>query len=411
MNILFKMTGSIACYKACDLISRFVKAGHSVQTVTTSSAEKFIGPATLEGLTGRANLSDLWETGDQMAHIRLPEWADVVLLCPATANSINRLASGVGDDLVSTLFLAHDFNKPYFIAPAMNPRMMSHPATAASLIKLEKMGVTLLPTEEGRLACGDFGHGKLLDPEAIFEIVLRQNHSMEKVPKVLVTAGGTEEPIDSVRVLSNLSSGKTGAFLADFFSSRGAEVTLLRSLRAVSPTHPRIRQQSFQSVAELEELLKKECAMGRYDCVVHLAAVSDFSVELPANAQETGSQKISSDSPVELRLVPTPKLLPNIKGWAPADHPPLVVGFKLTDRLDDTKSNPALALYQTHGVDAVVHNARESINAEGELHPCRLYLPDEEIRLTQTKDELAAALWELALLAKSPMDPAGTSSQ
>lgn len=396
MNILLKMTGSIACYKACDVISRLVKQGHQVQTVSSSSAEKFIGPATLEGLTGRANLSDLWKTGDQMAHIRLPEWADVVLLCPATANILNKLAHGIGDDLISTLFLAHDFSTPYLIAPAMNPRMMSHPSTEASIKRLETWGATILPTEEGRLACGDFGHGKLLDPERIVEAVLQATTSTQAPSlNVLITAGGTEEPIDSVRVLSNLSSGKTGAYLANSYARQGAGVTLLRSYRAESPSHPAITQKTFRSAEDLKTLLKHELSSGDYDWVVHLAAVSDFSISLPDQKEGGDRSKLSSDQPVSLILNPAPKLLPHLKEWSGSAHTVRVVGFKLTDTLDLPESeNPALALLQSDAIDLVVHNARESMNASGDLHPCRIFHKDQSVRETQTKAELATQLWE-----------------
>jgi phosphopantothenoylcysteine decarboxylase / phosphopantothenate---cysteine ligase len=122
-KILFKLSGSIACYKACNLISKWVKEGHEVQTVATEAALKFVGASTLEGLSGKPVFHDLYESGKQMAHINLVKWADVTVLCPGTANTINKFAQGLGDDLISSLFLAHDFNKPYFIAPAMNTAM------------------------------------------------------------------------------------------------------------------------------------------------------------------------------------------------------------------------------------------------------------------------------------------------
>lgn len=409
MNILLKMTGSIACYKACDLISRLVKQGHQVQTVTSAAAEKFIGPATLEGLTGRPNLRDLWKTGDQMAHIRLPEWADVVLLCPATANSINRLANGVGDDLVSTLFLAHDFSTPYLLAPAMNPRMMSHPGTIESLRKLESWGVTVLPTGEGRLACGDFGHGKLLEPEQILEAVLQARHPKAHASlKILVTAGGTEEAVDSVRVLSNLSSGKTGSFLAHAFSRSGAEVTLLRSYRGNPSSHPRISEKTFQSSGDLQHLLQQELGKGDYDWVVHLAAVSDFSIALDTSAALETTRKLSSDKPVRVTLNPAPKLLPHLKEWAGSKKRPRVIGFKLTDTLDLAEAeNPALALLQSDAVDVVVHNARDSMNATGDTHPCRIYSGDGRVQEIETKAELASTLWELIGRSDPSLAPSG----
>jgi len=412
MNFLIKLSGSIACYKTGDLISRLMKAGHQVQTVTSAGAEKFIGAATLEGLTGRPNLGDLWKTKDPMAHIRLPEWADAVVLCPASANTINKIAHGIGDDLLTTLFLAHDFSKPYYLAPAMNPRMLTHPSTIASLERLRSWGIHIFPTGEGQLACGDFGHGKLLDPESLFKELVRlkptpppeADHPGRKNPvrHILITAGGTEEPIDSVRVLSNLSSGKTGSFLADHFAGRHASVTLLRSHRGKPATDPSVKQLSFQSSADLEALLKEELATGKYDMVVHLAAISDFTVAGPHRSGGVKSgrglpEKLSSDTPVEITLVPTPKLLPLLKKWAPADKTPIVAGFKLTDTLDKLEEDaPILSLMKTGEVDAVVHNAKESINSDKDTHPCHIHLPGGDFKKVNSKRELAEALFTLS---------------
>ncbi len=405
MNILFKISGSIACYKACEVISRLLKVGHEVQTVTTAGAEKFIAPGTLEGLTGKPNFSDLWRTGDQMAHIRLPEWADLVILCPATANTLNKFAAGIGDDLPSTLFLAHDFSKPYLIAPAMNPRMMRHPATCESLRTLAGWGATILPTGEGRLACGDFGHGKLLEPEEIVRWIESSREPPISGPSILITAGGTEEPIDSVRVLTNRSSGKTGAYLADALTRFGAQVTLLRAHHAATPHSSTVRQETFRTVDDLRSSLESALAGGNFDCVIHAAAVSDFKVETPGGTPPTG--KLRGDTPLDLHLLPAPKLLPKIKSWALGTPPPLVVGFKLTDHLDNpADSDPARSLLQDPAVDVVVHNARDSIDASTVAHPCRILLPHGEIRRTRTKEELAQTLWEFARTGPCLSQPA-----
>lgn len=173
-NILFKLTGSIACYKACCLISRLVQDGFEVQTVVSKNALHFIGESTLEGLTRRPVLSDIYERGRNMDHIHLPKWADLSLICPASASTLNRLATGSGDDLITTLFLASDLkNKPYWVAPAMNQQMYHHPATQSSLERLKQWGVHILPTETGHQACGDFGEGRLLNPDQIFDMILK----------------------------------------------------------------------------------------------------------------------------------------------------------------------------------------------------------------------------------------------
>ncbi len=176
-KILFQLTGSIACYKSAVLISRLVQNGYEVQTVCTPSALEFIGAATLEGLTGKKVFSHLFKPGQMMDHIHLAKWADLAILCPATAHSINRLALGLADDCIGALFLAYDFKKPYLVAPAMNQAMFQHPATQAALGKLESWSVQILPTDVGHQACGDEGPGRLLDPEKIYLEIMRRTSS------------------------------------------------------------------------------------------------------------------------------------------------------------------------------------------------------------------------------------------
>ena len=175
LRVLLLMSGSIAAFKVVQLISRLVQApvGAEVEVVMTSAARAFIGEASLEGLTGRRVRSDTFAAGDHMDHIRLVRWADVVLAAPCTANTLNKLALGIGDDLIGTLFLAHDFSKPWLIAPAMNTRMYEHPTTRGSLDRLRGMGCTIVEGGSGALACGEIGAGRLAEPEVLLEAVLR----------------------------------------------------------------------------------------------------------------------------------------------------------------------------------------------------------------------------------------------
>jgi phosphopantothenoylcysteine decarboxylase len=168
-RILFNLSGSIACYKSCIVISRLVQEGFEVQVACTPDALAFVGEATLEGLTGRAVFKDVAERGRMMDHIQLARWADLAVLAPATANTINALAAGLASNAVCALFLAYELGrKPYLVAPAMNHAMLSHPATRASLVRLENWGVRIIPPDEGRQACGESGAGRLADPERIF---------------------------------------------------------------------------------------------------------------------------------------------------------------------------------------------------------------------------------------------------
>jgi len=206
-KIVFVLTGSVAAYKACDALSRLVQLGHKVRTVATPSALRFVGAATLEGLTGERVLSDLFEPGSALEHIQLGRWADAVVVCPATANTINRLAAGLSDDLPGALFLAHDRSKPFLVAPAMNPAMWGHPATKESVSRLAGWGVRFIAVGCGRTACGEVGDGRLAEPA---DIVAAVESSLAKPAarlRILVTSGGTAEPIDGVRVITNSSTG------------------------------------------------------------------------------------------------------------------------------------------------------------------------------------------------------------
>src|SRR6185312_3050611 len=200
-KILCVLTGSIAAYKACEAISQLAQRGHRVRAVATAGALRFVGESTLEGLTGERVRTDLFAPGGALEHIELARWADLVLVCPATAHTLNRLAAGLADDLAGAVFLAHDWSKPWLVAPAMNPAMWRHPATAAAAGRLRGWGVGFIPPEDGRTACGESGEGRLAAPERIVAAVESALAPAERRLHILVTSGGTAEPIDGVRVL------------------------------------------------------------------------------------------------------------------------------------------------------------------------------------------------------------------
>ncbi|NOZ74254.1 MAG: bifunctional phosphopantothenoylcysteine decarboxylase/phosphopantothenate--cysteine ligase CoaBC [FCB group bacterium] len=363
-KILFMITGSIAAYKAATVISRLVQAGYDVQSVVSRNALNFIGTATLEGLTGHRVLGDLYEPGQMMSHIDLVKWADLTIIAPATANVINQLAHGNGQQLHTALFLAHDWSKPFILAPAMNTNMYQHPATQASIKTLLKWGVTVLPTAEGTLACGDEGIGRMLEPDDIIRAILKElggkrNHGTTQ-PTVLITAGGTREALDAVRFLGNISTGYTGAALADFFTRAGWEVIYLHGPQAIQPTLPCSRD-SFSSVTDLREKLSGYLTKESLAVVIHLAAVSDFSPKLlTAKGKRIGiapDQKLSSTTEaLELRLVPTPKLVNSIK--MSAANPNLkLVAFKLTAGAELSEVKSAIRdLFQRSRADVIVTN-------------------------------------------------------
>ncbi len=173
-RIALQVTGSIAAFKAATLASLLVEAGSEVQVIVSEGARYFIGESTFEGLTGRTVLSNVFERGRAHDHINLADWADLLLLYPASANHINRLRAGLADDLLGCLFLANNFRKPYWIAPAMNSNMLAHPAVTDALRVLEGWGCRILPTGEGRLACGEVGYGRLLEPEKAADLIFEE---------------------------------------------------------------------------------------------------------------------------------------------------------------------------------------------------------------------------------------------
>ena len=250
-NLLVVFTGSIAAYKACEVVSQLVQRGHGVRCVATESALRFVGAATLEGLTGAPVAHDLFENGRALDHINLTRWADLVIVCPATANTINRLAAGLSDDLPGALFLAHDRTKPWLIAPAMNPEMWSHPATQDAVEKLNAWGVHFLPVGEGRTACGEVGEGRLAEPATIVVCHRGSLAARGKNCACSSLAGGTAEPVDGVRVLTNTSTGGTGAGIATQLARRGHEVVLVRA-RSALPADGPCREETFGTFAELD---------------------------------------------------------------------------------------------------------------------------------------------------------------
>ena len=357
-NLLFILTGSIAACKACDVVSQLVQRGHRVRCVATPAALRFVGPATLEGLTGQPVAGDLFESGRALDHIALTRWAEAVVVCPATANTINRLAAGLADDLPGALFLAHDRAKSWLVAPAMNPAMWSHPATAAAVERLASWGVRFLPVGAGRTACGEIGAGRLAEPDELVAAIEGSLVRPAKKLRVLVTAGGTAEPVDGVRVLANTSTGATGAGIATRLARRGHEVVLLRARTALPADGP-CREEIFVTFAELDAALRRELARGGFDAVIHAAAVSDYGVDsitvadgvVPAGVE----LKIGSGHSPLLRLRPNPRLVDGLRALSPT--PFTLVAFKLTHGADAGEAARAVnRLFAHSGADYVVHN-------------------------------------------------------
>ena len=393
MNILLLMSGSIACAKATGLISAWVKQGHEVEVACTRSVAQFVGHATLEGFSGRPVLGDAFESGRVMDHIHLAQWADVVILVPATSNQINKLAHGIADDAVSSLWqAAWGRGMPMLIVPAMNSHMWDYPATRDSLARLQSWGVHILQPNDGALACGEQGAGRMLEVD---QILLQVDRIMMHKPngrKILLTAGGTREPIDSVRYIGNLSSGRTAAQLCDALTRAGHEVCWLGAESAERPGLP-CQQSSYVSFSDLQTSLQQLLQSQNWDLVIHAAAVSDYSVDRIEQDKEpivAGSAKLKSDGEISLHLKPNPKLLDQLRGWS--SNPAVkIVGFKLTDTVDPEQRKSAVQqLFQRAGVDLVVHNDMQEISQDS--HPFTLHLSSGKIEQCPNVQELADRL-------------------
>ncbi len=378
-GMLLLMSGSIACAKASSLISEWSRRGHAVRVVCTRSVAEFVGPATLQGLGAEMVLDNVFAEGQAMEHINLARWADIIVAAPATSNLINKLASGIADDAVTTVWqAAYGRDKPMLLVPAMNTRMWRYPATRESVHRLQQWGIHVLPVGKGELACGEHGEGRMLEPADILQTVdrLLAFDRPGSGRRVLITGGGTRESIDSVRYIGNLSSGRTASKLADELAAAGHVVTWLGADDAVQPVLPELLE-SFYSFKDLEQQLRTLLRKRHYDVVIHAAAVSDFhvsSVEGEKGDLVAGQQgKLCSGTGLLLRLGPNPKLLRRLKSWSlnPAVR---VVGFKLTHTEDQQQRIAAVRdQFENAGVDVVVHN--DLFEIDPGRHPFSVFTP------------------------------------
>jgi phosphopantothenoylcysteine decarboxylase / phosphopantothenate---cysteine ligase len=324
-SILLIVSGGIAAYKALELVRLLTKAGHGVTAVLTEAGARFVTPLSLQALTGRKVYSDLWSLTDEseMGHIQLSRAADLVVVVPASADLLAKMAAGLADDLASTLLLATD--KPVLVAPAMNVRMWLHPATTANMAVLAARGVHVVPPEEGVMACNEFGPGRLAEPPVILNAIeaLLAAPAEAARPLVgrhaLVTAGPTHEPIDPVRYIANRSSGRQGYAIAEALAALGARVTLV-SGPVTLPDPAGVAVRRVETAAEM--LAACEAALPA-DIAVMAAAVADWRV---GNAAGGKIKKTPSGAPPVLELVPNPDILATIASRA-TDRPALVVGF------------------------------------------------------------------------------------
>ena len=302
-EIVLGVTGSIAAYKACELASRLVELGAKVTPVLTKSATELVGPASFEGITGCRAITAMFEPVQnlEVEHIAVAQRADLFLIAPATANFIAKAAHGVADDWLTTTLLAT--KAPVLVAPAMNTNMYEHPATRENMLTLKMRGYTFVGPDSGRLACGTVGPGRLIDPKVILEAcipLLRNQHDL-KGKRIVITSGGTQEPVDPVRFIGNRSSGKMGRALAMEALARGANVTVISAPSEVPPPFGAlvIPVSTATEMAETAMGLAQEC-----DVFIAAAAVADYRVDAPA---ETKRKKTGKS--LALTLVENPDVL------------------------------------------------------------------------------------------------------
>ncbi len=347
MNIVLGITGSIAAYKTPELVRRLRERGADVQIVMTASAEEFVTLTSLQAVSGRPIRSNLWdrEAEASMSHIELARWADVVLIAPATAEIMARLAGGAAPDLLTTLCLATE--APIAIAPAMNRVMWANPAVQANRQTLADRGFTILGPDHGSQACGETGAGRMLEPDQIAEIVCgrdlaAQGDRVLAGKRVLVTAGPTRESLDPVRYITNRSSGKMGYALAAAAAREGAEVVLvsgpvnLEAPGGIRTIPVETAEQMFHATHE---------NIGDVDIFIAAAAVSDYR---PAGMAKQKIKKKRAE--MRLGLVRSPDILASV---AALDNPPFTVGFAAeTERVREY----ALSKLENKKLDMIVAN-------------------------------------------------------
>src|SRR5438477_267453 len=345
LRIALLISGGIAAYKVVDLASALTQAGSQVRVAMTPAAMRFVGPPTFQGVTGNPVLTGLWSAdGSPEPHVFLGDWAQVILVAPATANVIGRIASGRSDDIVTATLLAA--RSLVVVAPAMNDSMWSKPAVQANIKALRQSGLKVVEPESGHLASGHVGTGRLAGAARIFEVMaaaVRDSYDMPGV-RIVVTAGGTREPIDPVRFISNYSSGKMGFALAAAAADRGANVILITS--ANHPEHHGINMQRVDTSSEL--LAEMRSQLGGADLLLMAAAVGDFR---PA---KTAARKIRREETpsLTLELEPIPDLIASL-----AADESLAGVFRIAFAAEDSDlDTKGMEKMKRKGVQAIVAN-------------------------------------------------------
>ena len=368
-KILLIICGGISAYKSLELIRSLKKRGSVVKTILTKSAKEFVTPLSVTSLSQEKVYDDLFsvENEAEMDHISLSRWSDVILVAPATANTISKLSAGSADDLASTVMLASD--KDIFLVPAMNVRMWEHPSTKENLNKLKKFGYQIIGPNVGEMACGEFGEGKMTEPNDIIKKIESYftNLNQNKKFKALVTAGPTNEYIDPIRFITNKSSGKQGFELAKSLSKKGFETTLISG-----PTNLKVDKDiNLIKVETADEMFKATQRSLPADVAIFSAAVADFKIKNKKN------QKIKKKDYVNLDLEKNIDILNYVSNHNSL-RPKLVIGFAA--ETNDIEINAKKKLSEKN-CDWIIANdvSNKSIGFNSDFNEVTIFYKDKKI--------------------------------
>ncbi|RDX01486.1 phosphopantothenoylcysteine decarboxylase [Listeria kieliensis] len=387
-NILLAVSGGIAVYKAVALTSKLTQAGANVKVMMTRHAQEFVPPLSFQVLSKNDVYTDTFDEKDSsvVAHIDLADWADLVIVAPATANLIGKMANGIADDMVTTTLLATE--APVWVAPAMNVHMIKHPAVVRNIERLYRDGVRFIEPEEGYLACGYVGRGRLEEPEKIVQHI---NHFFQEEEKslfgkrILVTAGATREKIDPVRYLTNRSSGKMGFQVAEQAALRGAHVTVVTAVK--DPLLPsQVEVVAVHSAEDMYQAVMERA--DKQDAFVMAAAVADYT---PAHVFDQKMKKTPGDQTFEMKR--TKDILAEVGQTKRADQ--VVIGFAAET---ENVAENALRKLEAKKADYIVANdvSREGAGFEGDTNIVTIYGADgsEEALPLLEKREVAEKITE-----------------
>ena len=393
-KIILGITGSIAAYKSAFLLRLLIKEEAEVQVVMTKAAKEFITPVTMSALSGRPVLGEFFESGDGTwhSHVDLGLWADLMIVAPASANSMGKMASGICDNLLLTTYLSAKC--PVFIAPAMDLDMFKHPANLANIERLKEYGATIIEANTGELASGLCGKGRMKEPEQIVEIIKDFFGNPEETPlngkKVLITAGPTYEKLDPVRFIGNYSSGKMGFAIAEEVAKRGAEVILVTGPSKMDIVNPAIKRIDVESAAQMKDECEK--SFPGVDIAIMAAAVSDYTLKSVADSK----MKRSGDNLI-LELEPTTDIAALLGKQKQNNQ--ILIGFAL--ETSDAKRNASEKLKRKN-LDFIVLNSLEDKGAGfmGDTNKVSIISKDNKITEfpLKSKHEVAVDIVDFLLL-------------